>query len=329
MSKFARVINDNTYQDYAPQDLIRENAINFKNWSCSAGSEGLFIDWGGDVWPATCCVPTRLNLLGSIYNDQPILLLNEYITCQSKSCPCLVEIFLPKYKSSIYQLAEIKEGNVLLDDFNAVTRSSEHDRNRKYIMWAFGKTCNFNCSYCDDQSHSSDKKDMVTEYAINKVLNYANEFRDNKPLMWSFTGGEPTINPLFLEFVKRLHQLGDSITVASNGSQSTDYYEELARYANINISVHFEYLKPSKLKKVAASIIGATPSWFGMNFMIMPGNVEKCLQYVKCLQDIENFNTYTTLNFDILRVKNSLEFEIYSPEELAQIKLLQDGTYIL
>lgn len=327
MSKFARIIKDNIYQDYTPQDLIRENVINFKNWSCSAGTEGLFIDWVGDVWPATCCVQGKLNYLGSIYNEVPILLLNDYIKCQSKNCPCLVEIFLPKYKIQESQLTENCDGAVSLNNFDAVTRASEHDRNRKYIMWAFGKTCNFDCRYCDDQSHSKNKNDMVTQFAIDKVLNYADTFRNNKSLMWSFTGGEPTINPLFLDLTKRLHYKGDTITVASNGSQTTDYYKELTKYANINISVHFEYIKPNKLKRVVSSIVEESPAWFGLNFMIMPGDVNKCYEYINVLQEIKHFKERTNLHFDILRIKNLEKFETYSSEELEKIKLLQDGKF--
>lgn len=327
MSKFVRVIKDNVYSDYSPQELIQANAVNFKGWACSAGSEGLFIDWKGDVWPATCFVQSRRHLLGSIYDAQPLKLLDNYITCEAKNCPCLVEIYLPKFKSIESQLLETLEGSVTLDNFDAISRASVHDKSRKYIMWAFGRKCNFSCSYCDDQSHSNNDNDMVTKSAIDKVLDYSLNFRNEKPLMWSFTGGEPTINPFFLDLVKHLHMQGDTITVASNGSQSSEYYAELSSYANINISVHFEYLKPAKLKKVVSAIVEKNPSWFGLNFMIMPSKVEKCYSYIEVLKDLPNFKERTQLHFDILRVKNTSNFEIYSQEEMSIINDLQTGNF--
>lgn len=327
MSKLARIIKDNIYKDYAPQELIQENVIQFKGWKCSAGTEGLFIDWSGEVWPATCVVQSRRHRLGSIYDESPIELLDSYITCQAKTCPCLVEIYLPKYKINPTSLVESAPGDVSLSDFDAISRASDHDRDRKYIMWAFGRKCNFSCSYCDDHSHSKDDNDLVTKKAIEKVTEYSDKFRQGKSLMWSFTGGEPTINPLFFDFVKLLHSKGDTITVASNGSQHASYYAELSQYANINISVHFEYLKPSKLSKIVSTVIQNQLMWFGLNFMIMPGKIDKCIEYIAELKKIPNFKEKTNVHFDILRVKNTGIFEIYSAEELEMIKKLQSGDY--
>lgn len=327
MNKFVRIIKDTEYTDYTPQDLVHSDTNKFAGWKCSAGSEGLFIDWDGKVWPGTCEVGRDRYYLGSIVDDKPIKLLEEYITCYHKTCPCLVEIYLPKYKNDSRDLAQVKEGNVLLTDFNAVTRASDFDRDRKYIMWAFGRKCNFSCSYCDDNSHSKDDKDLVPEAAIQKVKDYSDQYRAGKQLMWSFTGGEPTINSLFLPFVKELHTLGDIITVATNGSASGDYYYKLAQVANINISVHFEFLKPEKLRRVASRILEVKPDWFGLNFMIMPGQAETCLQYIDAIKDLPNFKTHTKLHFDMLRIKNTGDYEPYSGRDKELINNLQSGNY--
>ena len=325
--KFVRIIKDTEYTDYTPQDLIHSDANKFGGWKCSAGSEGLFIDWDGRVWPATCEVGKDRYYLGSVVDSKPIKLLNEYIDCYHTYCPCLVEIYLPKYKSNLNELTEIKEGAVELSSFDAVTRASKFDRDRKYIMWAFGRKCNFSCSYCDDNSHSKDDKDIVPKHAIEKIKQYSDEYRNGKQIMWSFTGGEPTINSLFLPFVKELHAKGDIITVATNGSASGDYYNDLAQVSNINISVHFEFLKPEKLRRVAQRILEVNPDWFGLNFMIMPGQAETCLKYIEALKDLPNFKTYTKLHFDMLRIKNTDTYELYSDRDRELINILQSGNY--
>jgi organic radical activating enzyme len=327
MTKLVRIIKDGTYQNYSPQELIQNNSNKFNNWSCSAGSEGLFIDWAGSVWPATCTVGKQAFYMGNVNDDKPIKLLTDYIKCKWEYCPCLVEIYLPKYKDNIEQLTETTEGEVSTADFNATTRALTDDRNRKYIMWAFGRKCNFSCSYCDDHSHSKDDKDIVPAHAIQKVTEYSNQYRNNKQIMWTFTGGEPTINSLFLPFVKDLHSKGDIITVATNGSASGDYYHELAQVANINISVHFEYLKPEKLRRVAERILELKPDWFGLNFMIMPNQAETCLKYIEALKDLPNFKTHTKLHFDILRIKNTETYELYSDHDRNIINMLQTGNY--
>lgn len=325
MNKFVRIINNGDYQDYTPQDLIHNDVNQFKGWKCSAGSEGLFIDWDGTVWPATCEIGRYQSNLGSLKDKEPIKLLKDYIYCNHKYCPCLVEIYLPKYKTNSQELIEKQESSVSLDNFSGITRASEFDRDRKYIMWAFGRKCNFSCSYCDDNSHSKLDSDLVSEFSIKKALDYAEKFRNGKPLMWTFTGGEPTINPLFLDLVKHLKSKGDTITVATNGSASHEYYTELAKCANINISVHFEFLKPAKLRKVCTTIINAQPDWFGLNFMIMPGMAETTYKYFEQVKDIPGFLNRTTLNFDILRKKNTELYEIYSQKDMDLIKKLQTG----
>jgi len=170
-------------------------------------------------------------------------------------------------------------------------------------------------------------RDLVERKAIEKAIDYSNKFRDSKPLMWSFTGGEPTINPLFLDLVKTLSARGDVITVATNGSASSEYYAELAKYANINISVHFEFLKPEKLRRVSESIISSNPHWFGLNFMIMPGKAKTTYSYASLLSEIPNFKEKTTVHFDILRKKNTGIYEIYSDEDMELIKKLKAGEY--
>lgn len=323
--KLARVIQENSYKDYTPQDLIQKNVNRFLGWKCSAGSEGLFIDWDGNVWPGTCFVGYDDYLMGNINNSQEIKQYTDFVTCHLEVCPCLVEIYLPKYKTSKESLEEKNESsdNLLDSNFDAVSRAVEFDKERKYIMWAFGRKCNFDCSYCDDVSHSKLDSDLVALEAIQKVKEYAKKFRQGKPISWSITGGEPTINKFFLDFVKELSDLGDTITVATNGSASNEYYTELAKYANINISVHFEFLKAEKLKRVTEAIIKSNPEWFGLNFMAVPGRVSKCYDYLQKLIAIPGFLDNVHCHFDMLRVKNEDFYQAYSHEDIKTLKELK------
>lgn len=323
--KLVRVINQNTYKDYTPQDLIQSNANSFLNWKCSAGSEGLFIDWDGNVWPGTCLVGNKKFLMGNVNDNKEIKIYKDYVVCNKQTCPCLVEIYLPKYKDIPEQIKELKEtdDDLLKSEFDAVTRAVDFDKERKYIMWAFGRKCNFSCSYCDDHSHSKLDSDLVGINAIEKVKKYADKIRNQKPISWSFTGGEPTINTLFLDFVKELYNLGDTITVATNGSASNEYYTELAKYANINISVHFEFLKAEKLKRVTETILQVKPEWFGLSFMAMPGKVSKCYDYLQLLDTIPEFKNNVRCHFDILRKKNTSLYEFYSAEDMIILKELE------
>lgn len=320
-----RIIKNGIYKDFLAEDLVTAQVNRFKNWHCSAGVEGIFIDWYGDIWPATCINNPKYKL-GSIYGTDEIQLQQDYLICSRDTCPCLVEVYLPKYKNNSDDLIVSTSGNVNLLDFDAITRAHECDIGKKYIMWAFGRKCNFDCSYCDDVSHSRDD-DNITQQVIQKVLDYSNKFRDSSSLIWSFTGGEPTLNPSFLSLVKELSGKGDSVTVSSNASKDGEYYIELAKYAWVNLSIHFEFLKLNKFEKVLKSILDDdyTCQHVGINFMIMPSTIDKCSQYIDSIKDHKNFPAIkSNLKFNILRLKNSSDYYQYSEEDLNRIKNLQE-----
>ena len=61
--------------------------------------------------------------------------------------------------------------------------------------------------------------------------------------------------------------------------------------------------------------------------MIMPNKAEKCYSYIEVLKDLPNFKERTQLHFDILRIKNTGNFEMYSQEEMSMITDLQTGKF--
>jgi len=81
------------------------------------------------------------------------------------------------------------------------------------------------------------------------------------------------------------------------------------------------------LRRVAERILESQPDWFGLNFMIMPGQGETCLKYIEALKDLPNFKTHTKLHFDMLRIKNTGNYELYSNRDKELINILQSGNY--
>lgn len=76
------------------------------------------------------------------------------------------------------------------------------------ITWDTGRRCNFDCSYCPAHRH-----DNFSNHASLQDLKHTAEFlfeyietiaqhRINKDFHVSFTGGEPTVNPNFIELVE-------------------------------------------------------------------------------------------------------------------------------
>ena len=80
------------------------------------------------------------------------------------------------------------------------------------ITWDLGRRCNYDCSYCPSHRHdnfskhaSLDELKNTTEFLFEYISVIA-EQRINKDFHVSFTGGEPTVNPNFIEFAKHIKQ---------------------------------------------------------------------------------------------------------------------------
>ena len=119
------------------------------------------------------------------------------------------------------------------------------------VSWILGRFCNYNCSYCWPYAHSRTKDyrsyELVTK-TIDEIkrqakLNGFNRFH------FSFSGGEPTFHPEYLEILNYLNN-GDPTTIhmTSNCSQNIKWFEkyvEIARNfdnAHVTASLHLEYV---------------------------------------------------------------------------------------
>ena len=80
------------------------------------------------------------------------------------------------------------------------------------ITWDLGRRCNYDCSYCPPHRHdnfsshaSLDELKDTTEFLFEYISTIA-AHRKYKDFHVSFTGGEPTVNPNFIEFTKYIRQ---------------------------------------------------------------------------------------------------------------------------
>jgi len=113
--------------------------------------------------------------------------------------------------------------------------------------WAIGKRCNFACSYCSKEFH-----DRVSAHRSFDELRdvWSNVERQIVPRGMSaaieFTGGEPTLNPDFLDLVRWLDLTQRPalrwMGTTTNGTESLEYYEQLTEHLDwISFSTHFEW----------------------------------------------------------------------------------------
>jgi len=110
------------------------------------------------------------------------------------------------------------------------------------VDWYIGKRCNFDCSYCVEYLHDYTSPHVPYENMIKLVDLLHQKHKDN--ILWSLTGGEPTIHPKFLDLCKYIKDKGSRYTsVTTNGSRTLDYHRELFEYVDgITMSFHFEFM---------------------------------------------------------------------------------------
>lgn len=153
---------------------------------------------------------------------------------------------------SNYQFSEIP-----FDDIVRFGQRSLLNNDLFCVSWLLGRYCNYRCSYCWPYAHS-DKKDhragTLIKSTLDEIKRQARE-RGFNSFHFSFSGGEPTLHPEYLEILQ--HYSGDvensnyqSVHMTTNLSQSKDWFKKYIETtkplhrASITASYHKEFAKP-------------------------------------------------------------------------------------
>lgn len=109
------------------------------------------------------------------------------------------------------------------------------------IDWYIGKKCNFSCSYCADFIH--DNYSAHVPFSKMKIFVDKIVERYGSQIHWSLTGGEPTLNPEFLDLLSYLQDKKYHISVCTNGSRNLNYLLTMFEHIdNLTFSLHFEHI---------------------------------------------------------------------------------------
>lgn len=80
------------------------------------------------------------------------------------------------------------------------------------VTWDIGRRCNYDCSYCPAHRHDNysthatlDELKANTDFLFEYIDTYM-KYRYLKNTCISFTGGEPTVNPNFVDFIRYLKE---------------------------------------------------------------------------------------------------------------------------
>jgi MoaA/NifB/PqqE/SkfB family radical SAM enzyme len=162
------------------------------------------------------------------------------------------------------------------------------------IHWMIGKHCNFACSYCPDMwhdNHSPHKTfdELVT--AWHKII-AAVEHRPNLMIDLTFMGGETTMNPDLLPFVKWIYdnhrtQIAE-MGVVTNGTSTVEYYKTLSQYCTwLAFSTHSEFMNEAKFFSTVVEVDQHAKQHLchvSVNIMDEAWNKGRIVDYIKYLQ---------------------------------------------
>ena len=186
-----------------------------------------------------------------------------------------------------------------------VATQSNRPQDVFYVHWNLGKRCNFDCSYCADSLHDFISKHKSLDDLIKIAEKLKNNVHHKKIRIW-FTGGEPTVNPNFLEFCKYLHNDGRFILgLNTNGSRTSEYFLKLIEYVDvIQFSTHFEFIDEVKFLEMI-SIVNAQSKLMNktinVNLMMEPEYWNTAVKFVKYCES-------NNIEYHIKRIRNKDNF---------------------
>lgn len=137
------------------------------------------------------------------------------------------------------------------------------------VSWLLGRFCNYRCSYCWPYARSDTKDHRPTELCLLTIDEIKKQARSNNfnSFHFSFSGGEPTFHPGYLDILKYLaddtvNTNYTSIHMTSNCSRPLKWFEQYVEYAkpfhrvSITASLHLEHVDtPKKMQEFADKLI--------------------------------------------------------------------------
>lgn len=293
------------WRDWSTDEIVAQNKNYLHGWKCGAGTDSLFIDMDGDVWTASCRVGGKL---GNVFDS--VTTPTGWIECTKNVCSCGADLFIPKSKTiEIKNLSSVLRKTKRLpsnldhndnsqEDFVAMERT--HASDRKQVYWELGRRCNYDCSYCWPWIHNNTDKHKSFSELMDAMSTLEDSFLKGTPANFIISGGEPTTNSAFLDLLRFLHTSGHHISLHSNGSRKSDYYEEVLKYGDLNLSVHFEFYDRSKfvdLVKALALAKGTSSTQLGhleVKMMSTPNKVQESKDLASELQKLPFFKDTCT-----------------------------------
>jgi molybdenum cofactor biosynthesis enzyme MoaA len=153
------------------------------------------------------------------------------------------------------------------------------------VLWNLTKRCNYDCGYCSSFIHDS-VSPFVDMDLVDSLISICKRWcGSDRKIKWSITGGEPYLDPNFLNVLEQLDSqpFTEQINTISNGSLPLEKYLQSAKFvAGITFSLHFER-DNDELNKIIKKIIAVkeqTDILVSVNVMFLPGQTTEVQKVV-------------------------------------------------
>lgn len=241
----------------AKYGVYKANNNNFKGWYCYSGFDFLWINKDGYVYGNVC---RHSGQYGNVYSE--FKLPTKPMICPAASCYCSSDIGIPKEKVNgvlptiehSYNYPAVKD----LHDVQAVIDDKKFGPDATFqINWNLGRRCNYDCSYCPSTVHDNFSPHLSLERFKIAFDNLYKQIQQPKKIKFTFTGGEPTINPEYMDMIEYAVMHNNvKVYTNTNGTASVKKLKRLAEVGGLYLSVHEEFTVLPKLVKKLEKLKG-------------------------------------------------------------------------
>jgi MoaA/NifB/PqqE/SkfB family radical SAM enzyme len=194
------------------------------------------------------------------------------------------------------------------------------------ITWILNDICNYSCRYCPDVLHDGKnvKYDWdVVEPFIDKLFDFYGR-EHNRKLLFSFSGGEPTMSPFFPQLIKKIYDSGGDITLTTNLSRTARYIRENFKYiSTVNCTFHpkYEFDNNTYVDYLEKVKVVSELSVVAVRVMMDPLYWDKCLAIKEEFEKMKDVRVQLVYIDDQYGSSTTKLAEInYTPEQLEVFK---------
>ena len=316
---------------YTVEEVLSNKLNVWNGWYCAIGVENLHVSADGNVSGGAC---RNSGFFGNAYHFIENI-PTEWYQCRKPTCFCGGDMQVRKAKSlSLKEMTyRDPDADSIVDDlkdpaFVAPVHQSIHKQYPLSISWDLGRRCNYSCSYCPpivSNKFEAFKTWGSLMYAYEEI---SRTFLKNRKSKFTFTGGEPTLNPKYMDFVNFLKDEGHIIHTTTNGSRSAEYFSELIEKSFIGLSYHLEFAIKDHFEGVLRAIIQkknihqeAKNNWCGVRIMVPPNRFAEAKDLYDSFKGIDGFRDHEIMlsMSPLFEADKTQELIKYSEEELRDI----------